>query len=93
VHVLRQLEKNHLAPGNSLQSQGNANRFACGACLRCANADYRVPQIGQAAENRLASQLANHAETVENRHLQAQKHNICRISMDEVKGFNVRLSL
>jgi hypothetical protein len=35
----------------------------------------------------LASQLADHTETVENRHLQIQEHNIGRISMDEVKGF------
>jgi hypothetical protein len=50
MHVLRQLEKNYLSTGNSLQSQGNANRFACGKCLRCANADFAVPQIGQAAQ-------------------------------------------
>jgi aldo/keto reductase family protein len=46
-----------------------------------------VPQIGQAAETLGASQLADHTETVENRHLQIQEHNIGRISMDEVKGF------
>src|SRR6266481_4443164 len=42
--------KNHLSPGNSMQSQGNANRFACGECLRCAYADFAVPQICQAAQ-------------------------------------------
>ncbi len=42
---------------------------------------------GEAAETLVASQLANHTETVENRHLQIQEHNIGRISMDEVKGF------
>jgi predicted oxidoreductase len=46
-----------------------------------------VPQIGQVAETLGASQLADHTETVENRHLQIQEHNIGRISMDEVKGF------
>jgi hypothetical protein len=46
-----------------------------------------VPQIGQAAETLGASQLADHTETVENRHLQIQEHSIGRISMDEVKGF------
>jgi hypothetical protein len=45
-----------------------------------------VPQIGQAAETLGASQLADHTETVENRHLQIQEHSIGRISMDEVKG-------
>ena len=42
---------------------------------------------GEAAETLVASQLANHTETVENGHLQIQEHNIGRISMDEVKGF------
>jgi hypothetical protein len=28
---------------NSLQSQGKANRFTYGECLRCANADFTVP--------------------------------------------------
>jgi hypothetical protein len=42
--------KTYLSTGDSLQSQGNANRFACGECLRCANADFAVPQIGQAAQ-------------------------------------------
>ena len=46
-----------------------------------------VPQIGQAAETLGASQLADHTETVDNRHLQIQEHSIGRISMDEVKGF------
>jgi hypothetical protein len=87
MHVLRQLEKNHLSPGNSLPPQENANRFARGECLRCANADLHVPQIGQAAETLGASHLADHTETVENRHLQIQEHSIGRISMDEVKGF------
>ena len=34
---------------NSLQSQGKANRFTYGECLRCANADFTVLYIGQAA--------------------------------------------
>ena len=49
MHVLRQLEKLS-STGNSLQSQGNANRFAYCECLRWANADFAVPQIGQAAQ-------------------------------------------
>jgi hypothetical protein len=41
--------KNCLSTGNSLQSQGHAKRSARGECLRCANADCAVHQIGQAA--------------------------------------------
>jgi hypothetical protein len=40
-----------------------------------------------ARRKQLASQLADHTETVENGHLQIQEHNIGRISIDEVKGF------
>ena len=50
MHVLRQLKNDHSA-GNSLQSQGNANRVACDECLRWANAGFTVPHSGQAAES------------------------------------------
>src|SRR6266700_3959467 len=77
--------KNHLSPGNSLQSHMRIDsHFLASASdapmptARCLKSDRR---------KRLASQLADHTETVENRHLQIQEHNIGRISMDEVKGF------
>ena len=85
MHVLRQLEKPSFAPGNSLQSHMRIDsHFLATASdapmptARCLKSDRR---------KRLASQLADHTETVENRHLQIQEHNIGRISMDEVKGF------
>src|SRR6266700_2786619 len=74
--------KNYLSPGNSLQSHMRIDSHFLASASDAPMPTTRCPK--SARRKRLASQLADHTETVENRHLQIQEHNIGRISMDEV---------
>src|SRR5258708_34874959 len=85
MHVLRQLEKTIFRPATRCNHKEMRIDSHAPSASDAPMPTTRCPK--SARRKRLASQLADHTETVENGHLQIQEHNIGRISMDEVKGF------
>ena len=85
MHVLRQLEKTIFRPATRCNHKEMRIDSHAASASDAPMPTTRCPK--SARRKRLAWQLADHTETVENGHLRIQEHNIGRISMDEVKGF------
>ena len=85
MHVLRQLEKTIFRSATRCNHKEMRIDSHAASASDAPMPTTRCPK--SARRKRLAWQLADHTETVENGHLRIQEHNIGRISMDEVKGF------